>query len=759
MKLNGIFLASTFLLCFLSGNAKNTNDQLPSKDKQTLFRRNEESDFMKAYEYRAFLLNFGPTSKLDIVSLRQVLYDFQVSFNKEYSSQESLFIEIFQSDINQYAILCTSISTFQAFQRNLKKKRRKRKEIIDRDSLTAIATIVSAMNKSLDEEGVLLYSMYRTKDSICESLNATLASPATSPNAWPTAMPIPFFTGNPVVTATKSPTVRSTSRPSPLHSLTVKPAKNFSTHNTGSPAPIPKYENQTPNKLMTTMPSSRDSRKTTTPMIKNGPTKLLSLQPIKSPTQSSSPTAKTRRPMSLKPSSTLTTSPFIPELSKSTTTILPSTTLPITIGSMKPSAAVGENRPSSKPKTVSPTRDTSRSPSQVMSLSPTLITSDSPSSSTRPPFGPPDWFQYGSTIKSTSFRSFAFSNDGKTLAAVMEECLPSVRCVRVFHYETIKNNVTDWKQMGKDLFSRDRSFFVDSVALSGNAKTVAISSAYADFNSSIMEIKVNLYSVSSQQLIDTIQPEPTFVSVTFSTYMSLDADAKTLSLGITVDGPNQMFKLQTYRRNMDNSGISWKKLGAPFKIDSPAIADISVDGLSAALFNINPSQVIHQNENGKWEDRTNGLPSSSYYSMALSGDGTLLVARKRSPNVKSLDVFMWENDRWIINGTLRSSKNVYESNFGFQMEVNPTGSALAITSYRFDPSEATCIQVFHRNDRGIWVSKGRPPCFENVLAHATFGIFSSISSDGLHLAVADEGNFDDLNDRNHIHVYSFEGIL
>jgi hypothetical protein len=426
------------------------------------------------------------------------------------------------------------------------------------------------------------------------------------------------------------------------------------------------------------------------------------------------------------------------------TTILPSTTV---------------NRPSSKPKTVSPTRDTSLSPSQVLSLSPTVITSDSPSSSTRPPFGPPDWLQYGSTIKSTSFRPFAFSNDGKTLAAVMEGCLPNVRCVRVFRYETIKNNVTDWKQMGKDLFSRDRSFFVDSVALSGNAKTVAISSAYADFNSSIMEIKVNLYSMSNQQLIGTIQPEPTFVSVQFSTYMSLDDDAKTLSLGITVDGPNQMFKLQTYRRNMDNSGISWKKLGAPFKIDSPAIADISVDGLNAALFNINPSQVIHQNENGKWENRTNGLLSSSYYAISISGDGNLLIARKLTPNIKSLDVFMWENDKWMINGTLKSSNDVFESNFGFQVNVNPSGSALAITTYRFDPSEATCFQVFHRNEFGNWVSKGRPPCFENVLAHATFGIFSSLSSNGLHLAVAYEGNFNDLNDGNHIHVYNFTGIL
>jgi hypothetical protein len=163
-------------------------------------------------------------------------------------------------------------------------------------------------------------------------------------------------------------------------------------------------------------------------------------------------------------------------------------------------------------------------------------------------------------------------------------------------------------------------------------------------------------------------------------------------------------------------------------------------------------------ENGKWEDRSDGLPSSSYYAMAISGDGKLLVGRRRSPNIETFDVFTWGKNKWSINGTLRSSLDVYESNFGYQIKVNPIGSAIAITSYRFDPSEATCFQVFHRNENGKWVPKGRPPCFENLFAHATFGIFSSLSTDGLHLAVADEGNFDDLNDRGHIHVYSFKGI-
>jgi hypothetical protein len=374
-----------------------------------------------------------------------------------------------------------------------------------------------------------------------------------------------------------------------------------------------------------------------------------------------------------------------------------------------------------------------------------------------PSLPPPDWHQYGSTLDGGNMRRVSLSNDGHTLAAVFTECNGDIACARVYRYKTLVidefTNVTDWHQLGSDMFASDGIASVDSVAVSGDASTFAIGTTNA-IDSVSRHFSLEAFSVSTWQPLGEVFVESLPYSDIYETRTSLSHDASVLSFGVSTHAGDGSFLYQNYQRE---TGVEdWQRVGSALVLNVSATAEISGDGLTVALLDTKPSLLYHLNSDGGWDDRTNGLPEDYYYRMSLNENGMVLATRQLVEK-GLVDIFFFENGQWKHTGTVQSEQ-VYESNFGYELDLSADGTTVAIATFHSDTSTVSCTQAFQLDDEtDEWLPMGRPPCGNLLLGHAAFGTYLSLSGDGLLVSVGDYGKISgDLN-TGHIHSYAYIG--
>jgi hypothetical protein len=336
------------------------------------------------------------------------------------------------------------------------------------------------------------------------------------------------------------------------------------------------------------------------------------------------------------------------------------------------------------------------------------------------------------------------------LAAVFRESRDATPFAQVYKCNTNDtNNATDWQKIGSAVSATQDDFIVDSVALSGDGTTIAVAMTSTATTAGVVSRQI--YSLSDFQPVGELLVESLPYSAKFKTQLSLSNDAGLLTFGMTTEAGEGTFLLQTYQRSIANS---WQRFGAALKVDKSAVAEISADGQTVALLDSKASRIFHLTSTGDWEDRMEGLPLDFYYRMALNKNGLVLATRQLSQN-NLVEIFAFENGSWNHNGTVQDS-DVYESNFGYQLDLSADGRTVVVATFRSRPTVAACVQAFQRDEANQWLPMGRPPCIEHENKHAAFGAYLALSGDGLLMAVGDFGKYFDFLDNGHIHTYALE---
>jgi hypothetical protein len=336
------------------------------------------------------------------------------------------------------------------------------------------------------------------------------------------------------------------------------------------------------------------------------------------------------------------------------------------------------------------------------------------------------------------------------VASVFTHCRTNTPCVKLFNYNDTAINSTDWLQVGDDIYAPTKGFIVDSVALSGDGTTIAVATTKPATSITTPEFAVHVYDLSDMQPVgDSITTSMSY-SATFTTQVSLSQNASQLSFAITSETGTGSFALQNYQRNAEGS---WQPFGTNLTMEKKASAVISADGFSVAVLAFSYSHIFHLNSNGEWEDRLNGLPTGFFYKVALSENGLVMATRKLSPTQRKLEIYTFDNGKWNLNGTVYGS-DFFEPNMGYQLAMSADGKMVAVATFRDYPTTASCAQAIYLDDIGKWRSKGRPPCVEQ-LSHTAFGSYMALSSDGLTMAIGDDGDFLNGTDRGHIHMFQY----
>lgn len=310
--------------------------------------------------------------------------------------------------------------------------------------------------------------------------------------------------------------------------------------------------------------------------------------------------------------------------------------------------------------------------------------------------------------------------------------------------------MTDWLQMGNDIFPATKGFVVDSVALSGDGTTIAVATTNSATSTTTPEFAVQVYAVPDLQPIgDPIITSMSY-SATFVTQVSLSHNASQLSFVITSETGTGSFALQNYQMSTEGS---WQQFGTNLTRETTASAVISSDGFTVAVLAFSYSHIFHLNTDGLWEDRMNGLPTGFFYKVALNENGLVLATRTLSPTQRKLEIFTFEDGTWSLNGTVYAS-DFFEPNMGYQLALSADGTMVTVATFRDYPSTVSCAQAISRDDTGKWHPKGRPPCVEQF-SHSAFGSYMSLSSDGLMMAIGDDGDFLNATDQGHIHMFQY----
>jgi len=252
--------------------------------------------------------------------------------------------------------------------------------------------------------------------------------------------------------------------------------------------------------------------------------------------------------------------------------------------------------------------------------------------------------------------------------------------------------------------------------------------------------------------------------VAYSTRINLSYDGSMLSFGMSTKANGGSFLFQNYQRTVLAGGDhNWQRFGDSLSLNVSAYAEISGDGSTIALIGVNPSRIYRLSETtGAWEYYMTGLPPSPFfYRMSLNENGTVLATR-RLLQKGQVDMFAWVGQSWNPTGSIVSGQ-VYEPNFGYEVDLSSDGRTVAVATFRSSASVVvSCAQAFRwtkKKTNGTnddeWLHMGRPPCPDIPNHHSGFGAYLALSGDGLLMTVGDYGDYGDPFARGHIHSYAY----
>ncbi|MFM2588623.1 hypothetical protein [Vibrio sp. TBV020] len=248
----------------------------------------------------------------------------------------------------------------------------------------------------------------------------------------------------------------------------------------------------------------------------------------------------------------------------------------------------------------------------------------------------------------------------------------------------------------------------------------------------------------------------------FGENVTIDADGETLAIGSKYA---DSWKGKSYI--FTRSGNSWsleKELSITPVQSNGVFGDtvnLSDDGKLLAVSSpgdntnatSNGAIYLYRKVNGNWVNEAQLLTSNknrslnSGFSMTLSGDGRTIASSTMQTNSGgTIFLFTYDGASWSETGTLQAPNKMKTDRFGFSLDLNHDGSALAVGA-TYENSDFTGINgekdsnanqsgaaYIFKNSNGIWQHNHHIKA-SNTGNGDEFGYSVSLTSDGDHLAV------------------------
>lgn len=364
--------------------------------------------------------------------------------------------------------------------------------------------------------------------------------------------------------------------------------------------------------------------------------------------------------------------------------------------------------------------------------------SDQPSISTSPSLPPPDWEQFGNTIRGSSVSKIVMSNDGTVVGTILSECAATnpTPCGRLYSNE----NLGLWMNMGTPIFAPTNMSLVD-LSLSGDGSHMAFLSTKDSADSDGNQARhVEVFTVSEPTHLIVGDAVEDTISFDTSGTSSVCVEGDLLATNM---GNGKRSFLQAYQW----SGTVWAKLGQPLATEyGEAAVEFSGDCRTVVITDaVTRSYIWTLSAQGQWTSNEAGFPETKFASVVMDGTGSTIATRSFSED-GFIDIYKSEKNIWQKTYSVFNSQ-VYESNFGYKLDLSADGTTVAIATFRrTSSSTVTCTQAFQFNSTD-WAPLGRPPCLSFQQGHAGFGSYLALSGDGGTMAVGDIGIFSNPNDR------------
>jgi hypothetical protein len=328
---------------------------------------------------------------------------------------------------------------------------------------------------------------------------------------------------------------------------------------------------------------------------------------------------------------------------------------------------------------------------------------------------PPDWEQFGNTIAGVTKQKIVFANDGTLLGTVFNSCFDGKPCGQLYQ----NTNLGNWIAYGQAVPAFSSESQVTDLSLSGDGSRVAfvsVDTVADDSNLQTRRAQVfdiasnNFQAVGGNTIIDRVE-----FSASSKTSICLSADGNMFIMSIGSLGVNlvQAWSIQS---------ATWAKLGDVLNTTyADAVVEYSDDCRTVAFVDSSTQSYIYKLATNAetWTSQDTGFPETVFASLSFDESGSKVAARALS-STGDIEIYEYAQSTWQQTGSVARGQ-VFESNFGYKLDLNSDGNTVAIATFRDVSTQTiTCAQAFQYNTTD-WEPLGRPPCLSLQNGHAGFG--------------------------------------